>query len=232
MCVLLSWCPSLFFEPARVCRGVVSFYKCRPRMFFRWGGADGAHGGQLRPREKTEPLPGRGLRPGVRRWGGGGQGMRPSRWRAERTLTAAGSANRWGRMPGCGPGPSPAEGASRWLSRGAGIREASMAWGGQGRSPRGSGTDRVGAFPAEREWEGRRGAVAAGELLGRIAREARDDPAELRDGAIPASGIRRVRSSPASCRTERERSPEQPGPTGHGPEGDALLDQFPAFGEP
>ncbi len=51
--------------------------------------------------------------------------------------------------------------------------------------------------------------------FGRIAREARDGPAEQRDGAIPASGIRRVRSSPATCRTERERSPEQPGPKGN-----------------
>ena len=69
---------------------------------------------------------------------------------------------------------------------------------------------RAGGFPAEREWEERRGAVAVGELLGRIAREARDDPAEQRDGAIPASAdCEEVKPEVVSARAFRGPEPAQ-----------------------
>ena len=174
-----------YFDAAAHLPGVRRCSSAACRMFFRWGGADGAHGGQLRPEEKTEPLPGRGLRPGVRRRGRGGQSMGPSRWRAERTLTAAGSANRWGGCRDVGRSPSSAEGASRWLSRGAGIREASDGGAAEGGLPR-IGNRPWGHLPRSGNGWGGGELLLAGVLLGRIVREARDDQASRRDGAIPA----------------------------------------------
>ena len=72
----------------------------------------------------------------------------------------------------------------------------------------------MGAFSAERKWVGRRGADWAGYSRADL-REARDDRSSQGDGAITALGMCRVRSSPATRRTERKRSPEEPGPKGN-----------------
>ncbi len=61
---------------------------------------------------------------------------------------------------------------------------------------------------------GEAGSCCCGELLGRIAREAQNDQAEQRDGAIPASGMCRVRSSPATCRTGARAEPGGARPDG------------------
>ena len=148
--------------------------------------------GSFAPGKKQKLLFGPGLRPGVRRWGRGGQSRRPSRWRAKRTLTAACSANRWGGCRDVGRSPASAEGASRWLSRGAGISEVSGGVAVRAVS-RGSGTDRGGIF---------RGAEMGGAVGERLL-------------GSSALGMCRERSCPAG--PERERSPEEPGPAGQRP---------------
>lgn len=126
-----------------------------------------------------------GPRPGIRRWGLGGRNTRRSRWRAKRTLTVVGSANRWSGWRDGGRNGPRRRGRAGGFSREAGISEASVGVVAEGGFPR-TGNRPRGHFPRSGNgWSGG-GCCCCGRgaLVGRSEVEPEKFGRRSRDGAL------------------------------------------------
>lgn len=122
-------------------------------MFFPWGEADGALKRAASPQGKNkEPVQDRppSRSPPV---GAGWADHAAVKVESGADLDGRGIRGQVERMKGWGPVRPSAEGASRWLSREAGISEASEGAVAGGRFPE-NREPTTGAFPAKREWVG------------------------------------------------------------------------------